>query len=416
MGAGPSARCERTSFGMPTTTDPARPATDASAAQPAATIGDLRRLAEEAQRAYRPHDPAGRAIFEDLFVLELANNHWGSLERGLRIVSDFAEVVHRNAVKAAIKLQFRDVDSFIHKDFRASQDIRYVKKVSDTHMAWEDLRTLVEAVRAAGLVTMTTPFDEVSVQKAVEFDVAVLKIASSDIRDRKLVPAIAAAGRPTIMSTGGSTLADIDAVVDLFRSCRVPLAINHCVSIYPSEDDELDLNQIDFLRARYPDTVIGLSTHEHHDWSLSVAIAYGKGARTFERHIDIDADGISVSSYCSQPHQADEWFRAFNRAKAMCGGAAVAKRQAPEKEVRYLDALVRGVYARRPIAPGEALSDANTYLAVPLLKGQMSCRELDAGSTLRVAADADAPVLFENVSSAVASDALPVIQARGLAA
>jgi sialic acid synthase SpsE len=57
-------------------------------------------------------------IFENLFVFELANNHWGSLERGKQIVREFAKVVKENKVKAAIKLQFRDTDNFIHKDFK----------------------------------------------------------------------------------------------------------------------------------------------------------------------------------------------------------------------------------------------------------------------------------------------------------
>ena len=57
-----------------------------------------------------------RDFFEDLFVLEMANNHWGRVERGKKIVDDFAHVVRYNGVRASIKLQLRDVDSFIHKD------------------------------------------------------------------------------------------------------------------------------------------------------------------------------------------------------------------------------------------------------------------------------------------------------------
>ena len=57
------------------------------------------------------------SIFDELFVLELANNHWGKVERGLKIIRDFARVVRFNNMKAAIKLQFRDVENFIHKDF-----------------------------------------------------------------------------------------------------------------------------------------------------------------------------------------------------------------------------------------------------------------------------------------------------------
>ena len=57
-----------------------------------------------------------RDVFEDLFVLEMANNHWGRLDRGKKIVDDFAHVVRYNGVRASIKVQLRDVDSFIHKD------------------------------------------------------------------------------------------------------------------------------------------------------------------------------------------------------------------------------------------------------------------------------------------------------------
>ena len=97
------------------------------------------------------------------------------------------------------------------------------------------------------------------------------------------------------------------------------MALNHCVSLYPTEDRELELNQIDFLKNRYPGHIIGFSTHEYHDWTSSMLIAYAKGARTFERHIDIDKDGIPVSKYCSLPHQIDTWFKAYHKAREMCG-------------------------------------------------------------------------------------------------
>jgi N-acetylneuraminate synthase len=344
------------------------------------------------------------SVFDELFVLELANNHLGSLDRGLKIVRDFGAVVRANRVRAAIKLQFRDVDSFIHKQHRTRKDVRYIKKVAATHLPWDDLRALVEEIRAQGMVTMTTPFDEVSVDKAVEFGVDLLKVASSDIRDKRLLRKIASAGKPVIASTGGSSLADVDNLVELFAQAGVPFAINHCVSIYPSEDSELDLNQIDFLRARYPHTTIGFSSHEKTDWSSSILIAYAKGARTFERHVDIDDDGVEVSAYCTTPAQADTWFKAFNKAKEMCGASAKAKRRPPQKEVRYLDELVRGVYARRDLHAGDVLTDDDIYLAVPLLHGQLSCREFSTGEMLKAPMLRDEPIFLRDVDSDYADD------------
>ena len=73
------------------------------------------------------------SYFKDLFVLELANNHWGNVDRGLKIVRDFGAIVRHNNVKAAIKLQFRDVDTFVHKNFKDHQS-RYIQKTIDTKL------------------------------------------------------------------------------------------------------------------------------------------------------------------------------------------------------------------------------------------------------------------------------------------
>jgi N-acetylneuraminate synthase len=346
-----------------------------------------------------------RNIFDELFVLELANNHLGSLERGLNIIHDFGKVVRYNNVRAAIKLQFRDVDNFIHKDFRGRTDVRYIKKTLDTKMSRDDFAVMMEQIRKSGCLRMATPFDERSVDLCVELDCDIIKIASSDINDWILIEKIAKARKPVIASTGGSSLKDMDDLVTFFSNRNIPLAINHCVSLYPTEDNELEMNQIDFLRNRYPDLTIGFSTHEYHDWTSSIMIAYAKGARTFERHIDIDSDGVKVSPYCTLPEQCDQWFQAFNKAKSMCGAPGDQKRLPGNREIAYLDGLVRGVYAREDLPAGHRITDADVYLAIPLQKGQISCRELIAGETLAHPVAADGPVMLDSFSSPYAASA-----------
>jgi N-acetylneuraminate synthase len=355
-------------------------------------------------------------VFEDLFVLELANNHWGRLDRGLKIITDFAKVVRFNNVRAAIKLQFRDVDSFIHKDYRTRTDVRYIDKTLKTQLSWDELRKMVEMVRKSSMITMVTAFDEASVDKAVEFGVQIFKLASSDVRDWVLIEKIASTGRPVIASTGGTSLRDMDDLVTFFNRRNIPFALNHCVSIYPSEDSELEINQIDFLRNRYPDNVIGFSTHEKTDWQFSIMMAYAKGARTFERHIDIDFEDVPVSPYCTLPEQADQWFKAFKKAQEMCGAPGTAKRIPPEREIRYLDQLVRGVYAKTDLPAGHVLSDRDVYLAIPLLKGQISCRELMSGEVLRNPIAKDKPVNLVDIDSpySMSSDLQKTIDQRGI--
>jgi sialic acid synthase SpsE len=360
----------------------------------------------------------GNDIFDELFILELANNHLGDVRRGLKIINDYAQVVRFNNVRASIKLQLRDVDSFIHKEFRGRDDIRYIKKTIDTRLKPEDFAAMVRAIRGAGCIPMATPFDEPSVDFCCELGIPILKIASSDCNDWVLIERIAKTKKPVIVSTGGSSLKDIDDLVTFFSNRHIPLAINHCVSLYPAEDSEIELNQIDFLRNRYPNHTIGLSTHEYRDWTSSMLMSYAKGARTFERHIDIQSEGIPVSPYCSLPEQIDTWFKAFHRAKRMCGAPGTQKRLPPQKEISYLDSLVRGVYAKHELPIGHVLEESDVYLAIPLQQGQISCRELMRGEVIRKPVAKDQAIMIDAIDSPYANipSLTELIYHRGLPA
>jgi sialic acid synthase SpsE len=358
-------------------------------------------------------------IFEDLFVLEMASNHQGDLMRGLSIIDKFSKVVRFNNVKAAIKLQFRDIDNFIHKDFLERHDIRYVKRLSDTKMSKEDFAKLVDAIRKSGCIPMSTPFDEHSVDWCVEFDMPLIKVASADNNDWTLLEKIATTRRPVIISTGGMSQKDMDDVVIFFQHRSIPLALNHCVAAYPHEDSECELNQIDYLRNRYPELTIGYSCHEYHDWSASMYMAYAKGARTFERHIDINDDGFNVSKYSSLPNQIDIWFKAWHKAVEMCGTSSGQRRTMLEREIEYLDSYVRGVYAKKDLIAGQQITDEDYYLAIPLQKGQISSRELMLGKfghKLLKSCLKDVPITVDDLDTPYSNDPtmLRAFKERGL--
>ena len=321
-------------------------------------------------------------IFENLFVLELANNHWGSLSRGKQIVREFAKVVKENKIKAAIKLQFRDVDNFIHKDFKQEgkdteltalpKRTRYIQKTSKTKLTYDEFKELIDYIKKHDCIPMSTPFDEKSVDWCVQMNLSLIKIASSDINDWLLLNKIASTKKPVIISTGGANDKQIDDVIKFFTNRNIPIAVNHCVSKYPSEDNELELDQIDYLKQKYPDLVIGLSTHEYHDWHSSMYISYAKGARTWERHIDIPYpaghEQKEVSNYCSLPSQVNEWFKAFNKAKIMCGTSLNERRVIDEKESKNLESLYRGLYLKQDLAKGTKITVEHLYSAIPYQK------------------------------------------------
>tara|TARA_Y100000389_G_C17455026_1_gene517547 strand:+ start:376 stop:1443 length:1068 start_codon:yes stop_codon:yes gene_type:complete len=336
-------------------------------------------------------------IFNDLFVLELANNHWGSLDRGIKIIRDFAKVVKKNNIKATIKFQFRDVDNFIHSSYRDNEEIRYINKIIKTKISWNDIRIMFAEVAEQGMLTMATPFDEFSVLKCKELNVDLVKIASSDAKDKNLIKKICNLKIPTIASSGGCSLENLDWMYNYFKKSNIPFALNHCVSIYPSEDNQLELNQIDFFKKRYDDIVIGFSSHEYTSWDYSMMVAYAKGARTFERHIDIDFNNIQVSKYCSLPGQIDDWFKAFQKAKDLCGRTEEKIRNIKNEESEYLKKLVRGVYLKKNKKPNSVISSEDVYFAIPKLEGQISCQDSYNNIIIKDNVNEGQPLMSDNI-------------------
>ena len=362
-------------------------------------------------------------IFKDLFVLEMTNNHLGSVERGLNIIREFGRVVRFNNVRAAIKLQFRDVDNFIHKDFRHRQDIRYIKRTIETQLSDSDYEILVRAIIENGCIPMATPFDERSVDLCCEFNMPIIKVASADSNDWFLLEKIAKTRKPVIISVAGLSLKDTDDLMKFYTNRSIPIAINHCVAAYPTESYELELNQIDFLRDRYPNNVVGISTHESHeteDYIQCMYIAVAKGVRLFERHIDIDLDDHKISSYSYTPKQIDGWFKAFNKAKEMCGGPGSERKLPMKKEIDFLDNYIRGVYLKKNLPEGHVVTygklNEDFYLAYPLLKGQLSCRELMNGEKLQHEMAKDQPLKIGDIDGPYSKDEdlQKIIYNRGL--
>lgn len=309
-----------------------------------------------------------------LFIFELANNHMGSLDHGLRIIREFGEIAREwsrnHSFRFAFKLQYRELDSFVHPNYRARTDLRMVKRFIETRLSDADLQVLIAEMRANEFTPLCTPFDETSVATIERHGIDWIKIASCSFTDWPLLERIQGSQKSVIASTAGAALEDIDRVVSFFSHRQLALSLMHCVGEYPTPYAHYHLNQIDLLRRRYPQVPIGYSTHEDPDDTTAVQLAIAKGARLFEKHVGIPTADWPLNAYSANPGQVRAWLAAAANAFVICGPEG-GRHTAGAAERESLDSLRRGVFARGPLPTGTTLRDEDVFFAFPPQQGQL---------------------------------------------
>ena len=223
--------------------------------------------------------------FKPLFIFEMANNHNGKLSRGLKIISEIKKQTepYKEIFDFAFKLQYRNLDTFIHPDYKERNDLKFVKRFNETKLSIEEFLTLKNEFTKQGFISICTPFDECSVDLIEKQNYDIIKIASCSFNDWPILEKIATKNLPVIASTAGVSLEDIDKVVQFFTHREKKISLMHCVAEYPTKIENLQLNQIDLLKKKYPDMTIGYSTHENPDNYESIKLAIAKGAKIFEK-------------------------------------------------------------------------------------------------------------------------------------
>lgn len=309
-----------------------------------------------------------------MFIFEMANNHMGDIAHGLRIVRAFKEITTGLDFQFSVKLQHRD-DSFFHPAFVHRKDYKYIKRFTETRLSPDDFRRLKDEIQRCGFISMCTPWDEPSVDLMEELDFDIIKVASCSFTDWPLLERIVKTDRPIITSTAGATADEIDRVVAFFTHRRKQFALMHCVGEYPCSRENLELNQIDLFRGRYPNLPIGFSTHEDPENCDSIRIAVAKGAMVFEKHVGVPTDEYTLNAYSASPAQARRWLEAAADSYRMCGVAG-RRKNISEKELADLRPLFRGAFASRDIAKGERITADNIFLAMPNAPGQLVAREM----------------------------------------
>ena len=314
--------------------------------------------------------------FKELFIFEMANNHQGSVQHGLDIIHALGEVTRKYKINAAVKFQYRDLDTMIHPEYINRSDVKHIPRFLSTRLSGDEFYTLVQAVRDEGMHTMCTPFDETSVDLCMDHGIETLKVASCSSTDWPLMEAIAATKRPVIVSTGGKTFSDMDKIYNFMLHRDVDFAMLHCVGLYPVGYRYVQLNCIDKIKNRYPGIPYGYSGHENpNDYSIA-QMAVAKGASILERHIGLATDTITLNSYSTDVRDISGWIEAVQNARTICG---TDKKFISNEELQSMNELARGCYAAREIKERELIQREDVFFAMPCSAGQMSSGQFQEG-------------------------------------
>lgn len=343
-----------------------------------------------------PFSIGGRAIGPDcppFVIAELSGNHNGSLERALAIVDAVAD-----AGAHAIKLQTYTADTMTLRGAHRIEDpnsLWYGRELyelyQEAYTPWEWHTPLFARAKERGMLAFSSPFDESAVDFLETLDVPVYKIASFENTDWPLLRRVAATGKPVIMSTGASTLAEVADAVEVLRAagCR-ELTLLKCTSTYPATPENTNLRTIPHLAQLFPDCLVGLSDHTAGHGAAVAAVALG--ASVVEKHVTLRrADGGVDSAFSLEPEELRDLVIETERAWQSLGNIQYGVQRAEAKSRLFK----RSLYVAQDIAPGEPFTAENVRVIRP--GDGLPPRYFDQvlGKTARQAMRAGTPLTWE---------------------
>lgn len=324
-------------------------------------------------------------------IAEMSGNHNQSLERALAIVDEAAL-----AGAHAIKLQTYTADTITIKGAYTISDKNSLWQgkelhdlYSEAHTPWDWHKAIFDRARQKGLLAFSSPFDETAVDFLEKLNVPAYKIASFENTHLPLIRKVARTGKPVIVSTGVSSVADIDETVRLLRKEGCDnFVLLKCTSTYPATPENTNLLTIPHL-AQLHNCIVGLSDHT---MGIGVSVAaVALGARVIEKHFTLKrADGGVDSAFSLEPSEFKELVVETERAFLALGHIQYGVQDAEIKSLFFK----RSIYISKEIKAGEVFTESNLKIIRPgdglaprywdEVIGKRSFKDLQAGKPLTV--------------------------------
>lgn len=325
-------------------------------------------------------------------IAEIGVNHNGSLILAKKLVDKAID-----AGADAVKFQMFDTEALTteqadlaeyQKRTKEKNQFDMLKKLELSPDEFIDLKKYCDK---KNIIFLATPFDLKSVDFLNKLDMCAFKVGSGDLTNFPLLKRIVKTGKPIILSTGMSTISEIDQTIDYLNALKENLQISilHCTSSYPASEQQINLNVIrDYLK-RYP-FVIGYSDH-----SIGIHIpiaATALGARIIEKHITLD------QSLPGPDHSASINIEEFKEMVQLVRLTELSlgseKKSITEDEKRMKPLVRRSLYLKSNTPTGTVITEDQLITLRPLAGIEANEFEKVIGRVLKVPKKKHAPLFW----------------------
>jgi N,N'-diacetyllegionaminate synthase len=285
-------------------------------------------------------------------VAEVGFNHNGDVELAKRMIESAAE----NGADA-VKLQTFIAKEMISNRLMADDpdnpgnEIPFYEFFQRYELSRSEYEILFAHAKKINIPLFSTPFDEGSLEMLVELGIPAIKIASPDLTYLPFLRKVAKTGLPVVLSTGMGNEEEISQALEILQP-KCPIILLHCVSNYPSQYEEMNLNCMETLRSRF-NVPIGLSDHTIDN--LSAVVAASLGAVFIEKHFTVDRKLPGVDQSISiEPQELKKLKAELMNVNQILGDD---KKQIQPSEIPVKQSARRSLVARIDISAGTPLTE-----------------------------------------------------------
>lgn len=290
-------------------------------------------------------------------IAEIGINCEGNMKKAIRMIDDA-----KTAGCECVKFQSHIIeDEMIPNEVIPGNARESIWNIMDRcKLSEKEEAYLKKYVESKGMIFLSTPFSRAAAKRLKKMNVCAYKIGSGECNNYPLVEHIAGFKKPVILSTGMNDIRSIRKSINILKRFKVPYAIMHCTSIYPTPYDKVRIGALSELKKAFPEAILGLSDHSMGIYTCLAAIVMG--ASILEKHFTSDKSWTGPDIPISiNPRELKELIQGSKAVYQALGG----RKNILKEEQPTIDFAYACVVAIKNIKAGQLISGKNIWVKRP---------------------------------------------------